>query len=179
MTAPTVRNFTMHGSAGYSVLRSKWFDWLEDHQRLEGANHENGFGFGQTTHYSWEVEKQQITIEAESGKYWCQLPDDSGFIVFDGKRNTDNCVLLDAFGKERIRLTVPYELTGLDIHKDTEMWFKNISTPYKNPKDGRVGKFGVSVWIEGTGSGGYLEGDWYFELDYHTGKFLWGKEIRS
>lgn len=59
------------------------------------------------------------------------------------------------------------------------MWFKTVSEPYVNPKTGEKGNFGVSAYIEGSGSGGYAEGDWYFELDYHGGNFLWGKEIRS
>lgn len=108
------------------------------------------------------------------------LPDSSGFLRFEsGWDRPDNCLLLDAYGKERMRLTVPWELTELDIPKDVAMCFKNVSSPYINPKNGKQGQFGVSAWIEGSGSGGYAEGDWYFELDYHTGKFLWGKEIRS
>jgi hypothetical protein len=108
------------------------------------------------------------------------LPDHSGFLRFEsGWDRPDNCLLLDAYGKERMRLTVPWELTGREIAKDAVMCFKNVSAPYVNPKDGKQGQFGVSAYIEGSGSGGYAEGDWYFELDYHTGKFLWGKEIRS
>jgi hypothetical protein len=108
------------------------------------------------------------------------LPDSSGFLRFEsGWDRADNCLLLDAYGKERMRLTVPWELTGREISKDAVMCFKNVSEPYINPMDGKQGQFGVSAYIEGSGSGGYAEGDWYFELDYHTGKFLWGKEIRS
>lgn len=99
------------------------------------------------------------------------LPDASGLICFAGKLEADNAYILDPYGRMRYGLRVPYELTGLDIPQDNEMWFRNIATH----KDG---KFGVSAWIEGSGSGGYAEGDWYFELDYHTGKFLWGREIR-
>lgn len=179
MTTPTLRDFTMHGSSGHSVLRSKWLDWVAAHQGLEGSDRENGFGFGHMTHYSWYVGDEKIEMPFVQWDYWCELPDASGFIIFQSKRNTDNCVLRDAYGKDRMRLTVPLQLTGLDIPKDVEMWFKNISDPYKNPKDGQVGIFGVTAWVEGSGSGGYLEGDWYFEFDYHTGTFLWGREIRS
>ena len=44
------------------------------------------------------------------------------------------------------------------------MWFRNVGTHNE-------GQFGVIAWIE-------YAGDFYFELDYHEGKFLWGKEIR-
>lgn len=101
-----------------------------------------------------------------------KLPDASGFIVFESECETDNCVLLDGFGLKRIRLTVPLELTNRDIPKTNQMYFCNVSSHMD-------GQFGVHAWIEGSGSGGYLQGDWYFELEYHTGQFLWGKEIRS
>lgn len=171
MTTLIVHDFTMHGSSGHNVLRSKWLDWVAEHQGMEGCSRENGFGFGQTTHYSWYVDGRKILVRAESGKYWCQLPDSSGFIIFDDKRDKDNCVLLDVYGKERMRLIVPWELVGREIPETAEMWFRNIDGPYVNPVTGKQGNFGVSAWIE-------YAGDYYFELDYHTGKFLWGKAIR-
>jgi len=179
MTTPTVRDFTKHGEFGHSVLDSKWLDWIEDHRNNPGSTYDNRYGFGRLINYSWFVGDKRIEMPFVQWDYWCELPDASGFIVFQGKRNTDNCVLRDVYGKDRMRLIVPYELTGLDIPKDTEMYFKHISEPYRNPKDGQEGNFGVKAWIAGSGSGGYLEGDWYFELDYHAGKFLWGREIRS
>lgn len=50
------------------------------------------------------------------------------------------------------------------------MWFIGLESP---PADG---KYGVAAHIEGAGV--KFGGDYYFELDYHTGQFLWGREIR-
>lgn len=100
------------------------------------------------------------------------LPDSTGFICFESESKPDNCTLLDAYGKERMRLTVPWRLTGSTSpesgHPPTS--FENISEPYVNPADGRPGKFGVTAWVE-------YAGKHYFELDYHTGQFLWCKRI--
>lgn len=166
-----VKNFTMHGSSGHSVLASNWLDWIASHQGMAGCSHDNGYGFGQLTYYSWEVNGTQVTAMADHRNWWL-LPDASGFIVLGGKRSSSNCVLLDVFGKEKVRLIVPWELTRRDIPLGAEMWFRNVSPPYVNPETGEEGQFGVSAWIEYAGL-------YYFELDYHTGKFLWSKEIRD
>lgn len=103
-----------------------------------------------------------------------KLPDSSGFICFERDWVPNNCLLLDAYGKERVRLTVPVELSG-STNPDSAKAptsFENVSEPYTNPTDGRKGRFGVTAWIEHAGK-------YYFELDYRTGKFLWGKAIRD
>ena len=179
MKTPTIRDFTIHGSSGHSVLNSKWLDWIAEHQNKPGCTYDNRYGFGRGTHFSWYVGDERIERAVDKWIYVHELPDASGFIGFEKDWKPDNCLLFDAYGKERMRLTVPWELTGRQIPKDAVMTFKNVSAPCINPQDGKVGQFGVSAYIEGSGSGGYAEGDWYFELDYHTGKFLWGKEIRS
>lgn len=147
---------------------------LEDKSRLMKGRAPNPL-----VKLTWIYNSELFGLDVNLTTSISKLPDSSGFIAFEDDWMLDNCLLLDAYGKERMRLMVPWELTELDIPKDAVMSFKNISDPYKNPKDGKLGQFGVSAWIEGSGSGGYAEGDWYFELDYHTGKFLWGREIRS
>jgi hypothetical protein len=102
------------------------------------------------------------------------LPDNNGFLRFEsGWDRTDNCLLLDAYGKERMRLTVPWQLTAANYPASnappTSFW--GISEPDINPADGKKGEFGVKAWVE-------LAGEYYFELDWRTGQFLWGKEIR-
>ncbi|HET6553642.1 MAG TPA: hypothetical protein VFG49_08900, partial [Dyella sp.] len=110
----------------------------------------------------WTVDGQLLSRIRDS--YWGQLPDSSGFICFEAVFKPDNCYVLDAYGKERYRLRVPWELTAYDVPSGAKMWFRNVST---HPD----GQFGVTAWIE-------YAGDFYFELDYHEGRFLWGKEIR-
>ena len=131
---------------------------------------------------SWECEGVTIRMDMLNptvGKYplyITPLSDLSGFICFEESwKANNNCLLLNAFGLERMRLTVPVELTKRDIPKTNQMCFLGITSPWTE----FGGKFGVHAWIEGSGSGGYLEGDWYFELDYHTGQFLWGREMRN
>ena len=180
MSLPKVNSFTIHGSGGFAVLKSKWLDWILERETLSREQSldlvfEDRYGFGEATYYTWLVDSSPVSAPAIFGHYWVELPDASGFIVFESKRETDNCLLLNAFGMERMRLTVPVELTKRAIPKTNQMYFCNISAPWTE----FGGKFGVHAWIEGSGSGGYLEGDWYFELDYHTGRFLWGREMRN
>jgi hypothetical protein len=93
------------------------------------------------------------------------LPDASGLICFEPTyERPDNCYILDAYGKERFRLRVPWKLTPYDVPPAAKMWFRNIGTHDD-------GQFGVTAWIE-------YAGDFYYELDYHEGNFLWGKQIR-
>jgi hypothetical protein len=92
------------------------------------------------------------------------LPDSSGLICFESGFTPDGCYVLDAYGKERYTLTVPWELTPYEVPAGAKMWFRNVGT---HPD----GQFGVTAWIE-------YAGDFYFELDYHKGCFLWAKEIR-
>jgi hypothetical protein len=93
------------------------------------------------------------------------LPDASGLLCVEPKYDRrDNCYVLDACGKERYRLSVPWELTNYDVPTDAKMWFRSAGAHSE-------GKFGLTAWVE-------YAGDFYFELDYHNGRFLWGKEIR-
>jgi len=46
--------------------------------------------------------------------------------------------------------------------------FIGPTTPYPNPATGEEGKFGAKAYVEG-----FYGLAFYFELDYHTGEFLW------
>jgi len=164
MKSVQVNEFTLHNDRGQSVLDAELKDW-------KGANGDFEV-YGSVVRYTWRIDGAACGLVNEENRLNIKLfPDYSGFICFDNKRKFDNCTLLDPYGKERMRLIVPWELTGQDVPKHAEMWFRNIDGPYDNPITGEKGKFGVSAWIE-------YAGDYYFELDYHTGKFLWGKPIR-
>ncbi len=170
-----ISDFTMHGSSGRSVLHDRWIDWVLQNQNTPGASKENAYGLGRVTHHSWRVGDALIRVSNDDWIYSVVLPDASGFIGFEQHRQEpDNCLLLDAYGKERMRLTVPWELTR---HQNPESAkpptsFENVSAPYVNPVDGKRGEFGVTAWVE-------YAGKYYFELDYRIGIFLWGKEIRD
>lgn len=170
-----VRSFRKHGTTGLVVLDDQWIQWVLEHQNLPGYSHENGYGLGEITKVSWDVEGKTYEVLIKDWLYSAVLPDKSGFISFDYTGwKPDNCVLLDAYGKERMRLTVPRHLTGglVDPSYETgEATFINVSEPYTNPRTGIEGQFGVTAYVEG--------GKFYFELDYHTGQFLWCRQIHD
>lgn len=160
-----VSAFTLHDSMGKAMLDTDWLKWTEEH----------GQGFGPTVFYSWNVGIHSNRAEANRRKEtWEVLPDASGFICIQSEWAPDNCVLLDAYGKERIRLTVPWQLTKPKNPKSANppTSFSTTSAPYVNPADGKEGIFGVTAWVEHAGK-------YYFELDYFNGQFLWGREIRD
>jgi len=161
-----ISNFTLHGSTGLSVLDSNFLAWLETHSSSE---------LGRITAYGWRVGDNDFQIEIDIGKRtWRVLPDATGFIAFESDWKPDNCLLLDVYGKERMRLTVPWEMTG-STHPESARAptsFANASVPYEHPQTGEKGRFGVTAWVERMGK-------FYFELDYHAGKFLWCRQIRD
>lgn len=158
-----VENFTLHNDRGQSVLKKNLLTWVDE------LNHPSGI-FGPVVRYTWIVDGQQH--ESPRTGYWWEVPDASGFICFESDWKPDNCTLLDAYGKDRMRLTVPWQMTGSTSPESGQppTSFENISEPYINPADGKQGKFGVTAWVE-------YAGKYYFELDYHTGQFLWCKRI--
>ncbi len=158
--------FTIYNNRGNLVLRSELLAWKDP---VTGSDI-----FGPVTKYSWMVDGVEFT--SPSTGFWRELPDASGFICFESEWKPDNCLLLDAYGKERMRLTVPWEMTGA-IHPTASQpptCFENISEPYDNPETGEKGKFGVTAHIADV-----FGCKFYFELNYHTGEFLWCKKIRD
>jgi hypothetical protein len=69
-----------------------------------------------------------------------------------------------------MRLDVPWRMTGATNPECGKYptGFIGETTPWDNPATGEEGKFGVKAYVEGF----YGEA-FYFELDYHTGQFLW------
>lgn len=72
-----------------------------------------------------------------------------------------------------MRLSVPWQLTTANNPASNALptFFASTSDPYVNPADNKLGKYGVRAWVE-------FAGEYYFELDWHAGQFLWGKEVR-
>lgn len=161
-----VDSFTLHNDRGQSVLDSELSGWMA---------REGGFEiFGPVVRYSWNVDGIELEVPRPQHVSWHLLPDAAGFICFEKKWEPDNCILLDAYGKERMRLSVPWQLTKQPNPESSKppTSFASIGHPCINPADGKSGQFGVTAWVEHAGK-------YYFELDYQTGKFLWGREIRD
>mgnify|MGYP003585633687 CR=1 FL=1 len=163
-----VTGFTLHNARGQSVLHRDLLKWMDD------VNPANDV-FGPVTCYSWFVDGDEFRRWNQTLNFSLQeLPDAKGFIGFERDRTVDNCLLLDVYGKERMRLTVPWQLTkSLNPESaNPPTSFSSVSDPYVNPADGKAGLFGVVAWVE-------FAGLYYFEMDYQTGEFLWGREIRD
>jgi hypothetical protein len=161
-----VHEFTLQNDRNQSVKDSDLLNWRKLYPD------EKADIFGPVIKYSWFINGISHEISPPKNQSWKILPDASGFIVFEKGWKPDNCLLLDAYGNERMRLVVPRQLTGglVDSSYETgDATFVNVSAPYKNPSTGAEGKFGVAAYVEG--------GKFYLELDYHTGQFLWGKQI--
>lgn len=156
---PRVTAFRWIDIDGNLLSPEKSIDWYKTH---------NNTGFGPIVGYQWLADGVQFKVGIDTKRTnWYELPDASGFICFEADREPDNCLLLDAFGHIRKRLTVPWHMTGAQT--PVGVTFGNIDGPYTNPVDSKMGKFGVSGWVG--------ESKFYFELDHHTGVFLWCKRI--
>lgn len=172
-----ITQFTIHGSSGLKVPVNQWIDWVLAHQNKIGYTQENGYGLGKITYHSWYLGDDFIQMPAESWPFYCRLlPDASGFICFEKDYKPNNCLLLDAYGKERMRLTVPWQMTGATRAEAglAPTSFDNVSEPYTHPATSEVGKFGVTAHI-----GNGIDSKFYFELDWITGQFLWCRQIRD
>jgi hypothetical protein len=176
-----IRAFTLHNDRGLSVADAELPNWRKYYPSDKSPV------FGPIARYSWLVSGKLYEIQRPSGQSWEILPDSTGFICFEDRFAEDNCLLLDAYGKERMRLTVPWMLTGnegippeMRTHgkpRPKRMWFIGLATAWNHPKTGEPGKLGVTAHLE-YGEGPYDYHDYYFELDWQTGEFLWGRPIR-
>lgn len=99
------------------------------------------------------------------------LPDRSGIIFLERPDSTgahqirQHCgaIILNEDGSERCRLEVPIELIQKDVSPTTSRYFAWIEQSASN--------FGVTAIIDDAG-------EFYFELDYNSCRFLWGRAIR-
>lgn len=160
-----ISKFSMHNNRGHIRLESTRDQWRDPDSGSEI--------FGPVVKYSWVVGAENYSLE--STDIWLrELPDATGFIAFESDWKPDNCVLLDVYGKERMRLTVPWEMTGSKHPESAQAptSFANTSAPCMHPLTGEPGAFGVTAWVERAGK-------YYFELDYHTGQFLWCRQVRD
>ncbi len=160
-----IENLTLHNVRGQKVLASALIDWRDP---STGSSI-----FGPVIKHSWSVDNQAFYLDREGVALW-SLPDKSGLILIESDLRPDNSALLDVFGHERARLCVPWKMTGAadPVSGQPPTAFVSPSQPYADPKTGVEGEFGVIAWVQ-------LAGRFYFELDYHTGQFLWCRQIRD
>ncbi len=136
-------------------------EWLKKHP--------GEFVFGLIVKHTWQVDGRSYERLNPRNDGLDVLPDASGFLLCEQIDRPDNLLLLDAYGKERMRLSVPWQLTRQPTPESSKYpsRFIGLTTPWDNPKTGEIGKFGVLAWVQ-------YAGDYAFELDWHTGQFKWG-----
>jgi hypothetical protein len=143
-------------------------DYVE-HYEVWRQSHPDEPVFGPIVKHTWNIDGNEIErINLRNDPFY-EFPDSSGFLVAENLERNDNLVLLDAYGKERMRLSVPWQLTR-DPHPEMAAYpshFLGLTTPWDNPKTGEEGKFAVLAWVQ-------YAGDYAFELDWKTGQFKWG-----
>lgn len=160
-----IKKLMLHNNRG-SVLPDK--DFI-NHVEAWRNVHPNEGVFGPIVKHTWQVDGwsyERLNLRND-GLY--VLPDASGFLVCEKVDRADNLLLLDVYGKERMRLSVPWQLTRQPTPESAKYpsRFIGLTTPWDNPKTGEIGKFGVLAWVQ-------YAGDYAFELDWQTGQFKWG-----
>ena len=139
------------------------------HLKIWESSQPTGTSFGPVLKYVWKADSSCYERLNARNDHFRPLPDASGFLLCENVERADNLLLLDAFGKERMRLAVPWQLTRQPDAKSAAYpsRFIGLTTPWENPKTGAQGKFAVLAWVQ-------YAGDYAFELNWQTGEFLWG-----
>ena len=161
----SVKNFLKYNNRG-DFLPSKDADFWYEKWR---EKHPGELTFGPIAKHTWQVDGAiyERMNPRNDGLY--ELPDASGFLLCEELKCSDNLALLDVYGRQRMRLSVPWQLTR-DPHPESAAYpshFLGLTTPWENPSTGEQGKFAVLAWVQ-------YAGDYAFELDWHTGQFKWG-----
>lgn len=126
----TIEQFKKHNNRGHSVLVTEFEAWRDP---VTGSEI-----FGPVIAYSWIVHREECRIDDPKSELLIQvLPDASGFICFRNSWSPDNCVLLVAYGKARLPLTVPWELTRTKNPESAKppTSFENVSGPGSSGTD--------------------------------------------
>lgn len=161
----TVMNLMRHNNRGDCWPDKDFLLHLKEWDKL----HPDQPTYGPIVRHTWEVDGQLFERMNPGSDGLYELPDASGFLLCENVKRSNNLVLLDAHGKELMRLSVPWQLTRVPTPNSASYpsHFVGLTTPWDNPKTGEIGKFAVLTWVQ-------YAGDYAFELDWHMGQFLWG-----
>lgn len=156
------------------MLQNAQGDVLPDENFLKHVkkwreNQPLGSSFGPICNFIWQINGALYERANPKNDHLRLLPDASGFLLCENVERSDNLVLLDAYGQERMRLPIPWQLTRTPTPASANYpsRFIGVTTPWDNPKTGEPGRFAVLAWVQ-------YAGDYAFELDWRTGQFLWG-----
>jgi len=156
-----VERFTLHNDRGQSVLEAELV-------KLSLSQDPSKRVYGPFIRYSWQVNGQQF--ESSGAGSLCLLPDASGFILIEDDWKPDNAVLLDAYGKDRMRLTVPREL--IPWMDDSSIRSAGFLWIGPSKEDGQCTLIGTADDI----LAGF--GDFGCDFDYVNGVFLKAYKVR-
>ena len=161
----SVTNLKRHNNRGDSWPDKDFLRHLKEWDK----QHPDQPTYGPIVKHTWQVDGVDHERNNSRNDPFYELPDASGFLVCENVERSDNLLLLDAYGKERMRLSVPWHLTHQPTVKSAAYpsRFIGLTTPWDNPETGVEGKFALLTWVE-------YAGDYAFELDWRTGEFLWG-----
>lgn len=166
----SIKNFIEHDARGLDIPEDKPFnpfDPLDERSKFYP-------GVMQICRVSW-LDRKNVQHEIDTSDFFVRvLPDRSGLICVESHKSTSKyrdskitgAFVLNEDGSLRYRLEVPVELTNRDIPPDASRSFAWIEQ-----KESGDSQYGLTARIE-------YAGQYYFELDYRTGKFLWGRAIR-
>lgn len=151
-----------------------WAEWLSG---LRGGWQKP---FGKTTRYTWRAcgrIHEMVNPNPDSGARVIlePLPDWSGLIMVDSRNVPNNAVLLDPCGEVLRGLRVPWEMVSKD--EPEECYFVRVARDGTgwNEATGEEGRFGLEARLCWSP---WVYGDFYFELDWHRGEFLWRSPLR-
>jgi hypothetical protein len=159
-----ITDLFIYNDSGMRVLSKDILSWREQYPSSSRSI------FGPIVKYSWTVGSEAVVLNDLDSKLSLNLlPDLNGFIVIEKDWKPDNCLLLDAYGKERMRLSVPWQMTG--AQNPAGATFGYPEKGYPHPVTGDMGSYGINGWVG--------QSKFYFELNYKTGEFLWCRQIRD
>lgn len=158
----SITNFIKHDARGFDVPEEMS---IEDREKLCSST----FQFISASWMDGAGNKHTLNTHDFSVHV---LPDRSGLICLETPKSVKDryvgrsgAIILNEDGSVRYRLKVPIELLGYEVPPDSVCYFAWVE--YSEARN----QYGLTAVIT-------YAGEYYFELDYLAGKFLWGKPIR-
>lgn len=159
----SVDNFVEHDRRGFSISGNEPFDpskfCNKEGEVYKGALQIERVSWTDKNRTSHEMSSHHLLVEV--------LPDRSGLICVESATKSENLIngafVLNEDASLRFRLEVPLDLITGDVPTTASrsfIWIEHSAFGY-----------GLMATIEGVG-------DFYFELDHQSGRFLWGKPAR-
>ena len=129
-----ITDFTLHNNNDQSVIFKE-----------ATGNPQCGYE-GPTTMYTWRVDGLAYEMKVPKLEGLYVFPDETGFLFIEEEKRSDNLLLLDVYGKEKARLSIPLYLvfgTSAANYAEYPSGFIGVTAPWENQKTKEKGKFAV------------------------------------